>query len=157
MSLRRYFGIVRTLLLLVGLDAVASMPPLPPESDGFIEGFAYIFALLLGVTGLVVAQVGYALPAGTGRFRVGPLADRSAGVRSGAVVVLYLLIAFVMVYGIPVVVPGVTESMTYGTALFVFAFAAVVGAAVTSVAALSDMALDVYRRHTGRNESSPST
>jgi hypothetical protein len=163
MSLRRYFGVVRGLLLLVGialfvvgLDAVASTSPSPPESDGFVEGLAYIFALISGVSGLVVAQIGYALPAGTGRFRVGPLADRGAGVRSGAVVVLYLLIAIVMVYGIPVIVPSVTESMTYVTALFVFAIAAVVGAVVTGIAALSDMLLELYRRHRGSDESSTS-
>jgi hypothetical protein len=164
MSLRRYFWIVRALLLLVGgglfvagLDAVASTSPSPPESDGFVEGLAYIFALISGVTGLVVAQIGYALPAGTGRFRVGPLADRSVGVRSGAVVVLYVLLALVMVYGIPVIVPSVTESMTYVAALLVFAIAAVVGVVVAVVAGSADLLLGMYRRRTGSDESSRST
>lgn len=137
MSLHRHLGILRGLLISVGLvlfvaglDAVASMPTPPPESDGFIEGLTYIFALVLGVAGLLAVQVGYAVPAGTGRFEFGPLADRSPGLRSGVAVLVYLSIAVLMVYGVPVVVPSVTESMTYATGLFVFAIAAIVGSVI---------------------------
>lgn len=129
----RYFGILRAFLLLVGLwlvatalHSVASTPP-PPNSDGFLEGLGYLNALISGVFGLLVIQIGYALPAGIGRFRFGPLANRSAATRGGVTVVVYVLVALLMVYGIPPVVPGVTESATYVTGFFLVSIASGIG------------------------------
>lgn len=152
MSLHRYLGLVRGLLIVVGgglfvagLDAVASLPPSPPQSDGFIEGLTYLFALLLGVGGLLAVQVGYALPAGTGRFRFGPLSDRSPGLRAGIAVVCYVSIGLLMVYVVPVVVPSVTENMTYATGLFVFGIATIVGSVVALVLASAGFLVQTVR------------
>lgn len=128
----------RALLVLVGvglfasgLNTVASLPMGPPESDGFLEGLAYIHAILVGVIGLLVVQFGYVFPAGSGRFRVGPLANRTAAVRGGIIVLVYGLIAILMVYGIPFLIPSITESMTYATGLFVFVIACGIGTVIT--------------------------
>lgn len=134
MFLHRYLGFFRALLVgfgltlfVAGLNTVASTPTPPPESDGFLKGLAYIYALLVGVTGLLVVQIGYALPAGTGWLRTGPLADRSVGTRGVAVVLVYMLMVLLMVYGIPRLVPSVTESTAYATGLFIFGIASGVG------------------------------
>lgn len=137
MSLRRYFGYIRILLVLVGLgffasglNTVASMPMGPPESDGFVEGLAYIYAILVGVIGLLLVQIGYILPTERGRFQVGSLLNRGPATRGGLTAIVYLLIAFVMVYGIPLLVPSVTASMTYATGLFIFVIAGGAGLVV---------------------------
>lgn len=119
-----------------GINTVASLSPAPPNSDGFLDGLAYLFSLILGVAGLLVVQIGYALPAGSGRFRVGPLGDRSVSVRSGVVVVVYFVTALLMVYGFPMVVPAVTESTTYAAVFIVVGIAAAVGVVLTLLLAL---------------------
>lgn len=145
-SLHRYFGVFRALLVFVGLglfasglNTVASMPMAPPESDGFLEGLAYIHAILVGVIGLVVVQFGYVFPAGSGRFSVGPLATRTAAMRGGIIVLVYLLTAFLMVYAIPFLVPSVTESTTYATGLFVFIIAGGIGTGITVLLKLGNL------------------
>lgn len=146
MSLHRYFEYLRVLLILVGvglfasgLNTVASMPMGPPESDGFIEGLAYIYAILIGGIGLLLVQIGYVLPTGSGRLQIGPLTNRSPATRGGITAIVYLLIAFVMVYGIPLLVPGVTASMTYATGLFVFVIAGGAGIVVTVVLTVGNL------------------
>ncbi|MFC7045850.1 hypothetical protein ACFQH6_10935 [Halobacteriaceae archaeon GCM10025711] len=153
MFFRRYVGLLRGLLMAVGLflfyaglNSVARLPPGPPESDGFIRGLAYMFALIVGVAGLLLVQVGYAIPAGTGRFRVGPLAGRSAGLRGGVAVLVYFVVAALMVYGIPAVVPAVTESMTYATGLFVLVIAGVLGTVLAVLFALGGLVIRASRR-----------
>lgn len=140
MSLREYLGPVRLLIVLVGLglfaaaiETVASLPPAPPNSDGFVEGLAYIGSLLLGVAGLLLVELGYAIPAGIGRFRRGPLADRSSGLRAGTAVLAYVGVAVLMVYGIPFLIPSVTESMAYVTGFMVLAVSAGAGAVLALV------------------------
>ena len=150
MFLQRYLGLLRGLLIVVGvglflagLDAVASMPTPPPESDGFIEGLTYIFGLLFGVGGLLLVQVEYAIPPGSGRF--GPLADRNPGIRGGVVIVGYLAVAIGMVYVVPLLAPTVTGSTTYALALFVLGIAAVVGSPIALVLAAGDLLHRVVR------------
>ncbi|SHG79138.1 hypothetical protein [Halobaculum gomorrense] len=50
----------------------------PATGDGVPSGFAFAFALLGTAVAGTVSVVGYGLPAGEGRLRVGPLADRSS-------------------------------------------------------------------------------
>ncbi|MFD1526173.1 hypothetical protein [Halolamina salina] len=97
MSPKRYLGLARAALLLVGagvfcygLYVGATIPEPPPNSDGVPTGFAVIFVLLAQSVGAALAHVGYALPAGSGRFRFGPLADRAAVVRAGAATVVFV-------------------------------------------------------------------
>jgi len=70
---------------LAGFVAVATfvfdLPPPPETGDGVPSGFAFAFALLGTAVAGVVTVVGYGLPAGDGRLRVGPLADRSSTYR----------------------------------------------------------------------------
>lgn len=129
------------ILFVSGIDTVASLSPAPPNSDGFLDGLAYLFSLILGVAGLLVVQMGYAFPAGSGRFRAGPLVDRSVSVRSVVVVVVYFVTALLMVYGIPMVVPAVTESTTYAAVFIVVGIAAVVGLVLTLLLALGGLLL----------------
>lgn len=149
--------VVGLALVAAGLDTVASTASAPPDSDGFIQGLAYLFALILGVSGLLAVQIGYALPAGTGRLRVGPLADRSAGARAGVTVLLYALVVLVMVYGVPAVVPSVTESTTYATGLFFVAIATVVGAVLALLFALAGAVLRVARRRSSGEDNRTAT
>jgi hypothetical protein len=115
------------------------MPMGPPESDGFVQGLAYMYAILIGVLGLVLVQIGYVFPAGRGRFRVGPLATRTPALRGGATVLVSVLIAFSMVYVVPTLVPSVTASDTYVTALFVVVIAGGVGAVLSVLLALGNL------------------
>ncbi|WP_435062596.1 hypothetical protein [Halobaculum sp. EA56] len=85
---------------LAGHAAVAAfvlgLQPPPEAGDGVPAGFAFAFALLGTAVAGVVTVVGYGLPPGEGRLRVGPLADRSntyrllAGGAASAVVGLAL-------------------------------------------------------------------
>lgn len=126
-------------LLVHGLYTVASMPMAPPESDGFIQGLAYIYAILVGVVGLLFVQIGYVFPAGNGRFQVGPLANRTVTMRGGITVLTYVLIALLMIYAIPLIVPSVTANATYVTGLFVFAIAGGVGTVITAFLTLGNL------------------
>ena len=70
----RLFGAVRAILVGLGVavatltvNELASMPPPPPESDGFAHGMAAIFGGLIVVTSLGVSAVGVALPTLIGR------------------------------------------------------------------------------------------
>lgn len=152
MSLQQYLGPVRFLFVLLGLglfaaaiETVASLPPAHPNSDGFVEGLAYIGSLLLGIAGLLLVELGYAIPAGVGRFRGGPLADRSSGLRAGAAVLAYLGIVVLMVYGIPFVIPSVTESMAYATGLMIIASSAGIGAVLALGLFIGGMVFRVSR------------
>ena len=127
------------LLFASGINTVASLSPAPPNSDGFLDGLAYLFSLVLGVAGLLVVQIGYAFPAGSGRFRVGPFVDRSVSVRSGVMVVVYFVTALLMVYGFPMIVPAVTESTTYAAVFIAVGIAAVGGLVLTLLLALGGL------------------
>ncbi|QZP38811.1 hypothetical protein [Halobaculum magnesiiphilum] len=65
---------------LAGFVAVAvfvfDLPPPPETGDGLPAAFGFAIALLGTAVAGVVTVVGYGLPAGEGRLRVGPLADR---------------------------------------------------------------------------------
>ena len=96
-SPRRYFGLARAGLLLVGalvfcygIYIGATIPEPPPNSDGLPSGFAVMFALIVHFVGTALAHVGYALPAGSGRFRFGPLADRPAVVRAAVATAVFI-------------------------------------------------------------------
>lgn len=152
-SFKRYYGFLRALLMVMGLalvaagvDTVASLPSGPPADDGFLDGLAYLAALVLGSAGLVVIQLGFALPPGVGRFRGGPLADRTAGARSGAVVVAYVVALALGVYVIPVFVPSVTGSPAYVTLVVCSVIATVVGVAVTLVVTIGGVLYRIHRR-----------
>ncbi|WP_435116854.1 hypothetical protein [Halolamina sp. C58] len=97
MSPKQYFGLARAALLLVGASVFcygiyvgATIPEPPPNSDGFPAGFAVIFVLIAQSIGATLAHVGYALPAGSGRFRFGPLADRPAVVRAAVATAVFV-------------------------------------------------------------------
>ena len=103
MSSKRFLGPVRGALLLAGGGALcwtvyfgATLPEPPPGGDGVPAGFAVILALIVQAAGALAVQVGYALPAGTGQFRFGPLADRSAVHRSAAATVVFVAAALVL-------------------------------------------------------------
>ncbi|QZX98496.1 hypothetical protein [Halobaculum rubrum] len=88
MDRSRLFAALRAGVVAVGLAgfvAVAAfvfdLPPPPETGDGVPSGFAFAFALLGTAVAGVVTVVGYGLPAGGGRLRVGPLADRSSTYR----------------------------------------------------------------------------
>ncbi|NHX35502.1 MULTISPECIES: hypothetical protein [Halolamina] len=135
MSPKRYLGPLRAVLSVVGVLILcygvyfgATLPEPPPNSDGVPTGFAVIYVLLVQSAGALLAQVGYALPAGTGRFRFGPLADSPAVVRAAAATALFVTaVALVTAFGwvLPESVPRVVS----GTHAFLW-FAAVAGSAV---------------------------
>lgn len=159
MSIRRFFGLIRILLVGIGLslfaagiDTVASMPQAPPTSDGFPQGLGYLFSLVLGVSGLLVVQIGYAFPVGIGRFRGGPLVDHSAGARSGVVVVVYFMTALFMVYVIPALFSSVTGSPTYITGFLVFVFATVSGLGLTFLLTFGGLLIPAYDRRDDSDE-----
>ncbi|WP_348607934.1 hypothetical protein [Halobaculum rarum] len=70
---------------LAGFVAVAAfvfdLPPPPETGDGLPAAFGFAIAVLGAVVAGVVTVVGYGLPAGDGRLRVGPLADRPSTYR----------------------------------------------------------------------------
>lgn len=62
-------AVARVVLVVAGLGVVAatvltlvSMPPSPPESDGFVRGLAWIFGSVIVVLALGAAALGVALP-----------------------------------------------------------------------------------------------
>lgn len=141
MSPRSYLGLVRALLVAIGvllyalgIDTVVTTPP--PESDGFLRGLTFVVSLVVAALGLLVVQFGYAVPPGTGRFRTGPLADRSAGLRSGVVALLYVGAGSLLVYGVPALFPGVKGSTAYVVGLLAFFVAGVIGAVLSVLYAL---------------------
>jgi len=129
-SPRRYFGLVRATLLLAGAAVFcygvyfgATIPEPPPNSDGVPTGFAVIYVLIVQSVGALIAQVGYAFPAGTGRFRFGPLADRPVVVRAGTATAAFVgLFALVMVFwmlipdslSLPGIVTGTNTFLWFG-------------------------------------------
>ncbi|GAA0208085.1 hypothetical protein [Halobaculum roseum] len=66
---------------LAGLVAAAAfafdLPPPPETGDGLPSAFGFAIAVVGAVAAGVVAAIGYGLPPGAGRLRVGPLVDRS--------------------------------------------------------------------------------
>jgi len=137
-SPKRYLGALRATLLLVGVGTLCyglyvggTLPEPRPNSDGVPVGFGVAYALILLFAGALVAQVGYALPAGTGRLRFGPLADRPAAVRAaGATAAFAVGVALLTVAGvfIPDSAPRVLSS-TYA-----FTWLAGVAGTVTGLA-----------------------
>lgn len=154
MSPRRYLGLVRALLVAagvllfaLGIDTVVTTPPPPPDSDRFLEGLTFFVSLVVAALGLLVAQVGYAVPAGSGRLRAGPLADRSAGLRGGVAALLYVAAGLLLVYVVPAVLPAVTESTPYVVSLLALFVAGVLGAVLSVLYALGGRLLRTARQH----------
>lgn len=134
-SLRRYFGVLRAILLLAGGVAFcwavytgATLPEPPPNSDGLPTGFAVAFVLVGQSVGAVLAHVGYALPAGIGRFRFGPLADRPAVVRAAAATGAFAALVFLLLVA-GWLLPDSMPSVVTGTYAFTW-LGGVVGGAV---------------------------
>lgn len=132
MSLKRYLGALRLSLVAVGLLVVAygvyfgaNIPEPPPNSDGVPTGFAVIYVMLVQAAGALLAQIGYALPAGTGRFRFGPLADRSPPVRAAAATTVFAG-SWVLLTVIVMLLPGSPPDPVAGTHAFLW-FASVAG------------------------------
>ena len=105
----RLLAALRAVVLAVGIAGhvavawfVLSLPPPPETGDGVPAGFAFAFALLGTAAAGVVTTVGYGLPAGGSRLRLGPLADRSctfrliAGGAAAAVTGLSLVVGLAM-------------------------------------------------------------
>ena len=124
MSPKRYFGLVRAALLLVGglvfcwaVYVGATIPEPPPNTDGLPAGFAVMYALIVQSAGALTAQIGYALPAGAGRFRFGPLADRSVAFR-GAVATAVFVTAALLLSVLGWVLPDSLPRVVSGTYAF---------------------------------------
>jgi hypothetical protein len=144
-SPKRYLGLVRAALVLAGLATLcysvyfgATIPEPPPNSDGVPTGFGVIFALLVQSGGALLVLLGYSLPAGTGRFRAGPLADQPPVVRAAAATaafvggaVLLTALGWVLPDSLPRVVSG-----TYAFSWFGAVAGTVVGVAFTAVMAV---------------------
>jgi hypothetical protein len=144
-SPKRYVGLLRAALVLAGLATLcyavyfgATLPEPPPNGDGVPSGFAVIYALVVQSGGALLVLLGYSLPAGTGRFRVGPLADRPAVVRATAATAAFvaawaLLTAFgwLLPDSLPRVVSGVYAFSWFGAVA-----GAVVGVAFTALLAV---------------------
>ncbi|MFC7096748.1 hypothetical protein [Halobaculum marinum] len=88
MNRPRLLAALRSLVLAVGLAGhvavaafVIQLPPPPETGDGVPVGFAFAFALIGTAVAGIVTAVGYGLPVGEGRLRLGPLADRSCRYR----------------------------------------------------------------------------
>lgn len=145
MSPKRYVGLLRAALVLAGLATLcyvvyfgATLPEPPPNTDGVPAGFAVIFALLAQSGGALLVLLGFSLPAGTGRFRGGPLADRPAVVRAAAATaafvgsaVLLTALGWVLPDSLPRVVSG-----TYAFSWFGAVAGTVVGVVFTAVLAV---------------------
>ena len=154
MSLRRYFGAIRAALLLAGGVAFcwavyfgATLPEPPPNSDGLPAGFAVAFVLIAQSASALVAQVGYALPAGTGRFRFGPLADRPAIVRAAAATAAFASLTLLLLVA-GWVLPDSMPSVVTGTYAFTWLGAVVAGAiglVLTALLAVGTAAVRLYR------------
>lgn len=134
-SLKRYFGLLRATRLFAGGVTLcwaiyfgATVPEPPPNSDGVPTGFAVTIVLLVQFAGTLIAQVGYVLPAGTGRFRFGPLADRPAVVRAAAGTGTFATLVFLLAV-LGWVLPDSMPSLVSGTYAFTW-LGGVVGAAV---------------------------
>ncbi|MFW5935586.1 MAG: hypothetical protein ACOCQL_07025 [Halolamina sp.] len=135
MSPKPYLGPLRVGLLTVGVLVFgygvyvgATIPEPPPNSDGVPTGFAVVYVLLVQSAGALVAQVGYALPPGGGRFRFGPLADSPAVVRAAAATAAFVTaVALVTAFGW--VLPDSLPRVVTGTHAFLW-FGAVAGSAV---------------------------
>ena len=154
MSSTRYLGALRIVLLLAGTGAFcwgiytgATLPEPPPNSDGLPTGFAVAIVLLAQFAGTLLAQVGYAIPAGTGRLRFGPLADRPAVVRAAAatgafaaLALLLLVAGWVLPDSLPRVVSG-----TYAFSWLGAAVGAAVGVALTALSAVGTGAARLLR------------
>ncbi len=144
-SPKQYFGLARAALLLVGAGVFcygiyvgATIPEPPPNSDGVPTGFAVIFVLIAQSVGASLAHVGYALPAGSGRFRFGPLADRAAVVRAAAAAAVFVGgLALLMALGwvLPDSLPQVVSG-TYAFAWFGAAVGSLTGVVLTAVLAV---------------------
>ncbi|QKY21587.1 hypothetical protein B4589_014830 [Halolamina sp. CBA1230] len=145
MSPKRYLGLVRAGLLIVGVGTLcygvyvgATLPEPPPDSDGVPAGFAVVFVLITQSAGALLAQVGYALPAGSGPFRFGPLADRSAIVRAAAATAAFVGAA-VLLTALGWILPDSLSravSGTYAFAWFGAAAGSATGVGLTAVLAV---------------------
>lgn len=74
-STLREYAVLAVRFLLVGggllvaggtVYGLATMPPAPPNGDGFVEGLAYLFGSMIVALGLGAATVGLVLPTALG-------------------------------------------------------------------------------------------
>lgn len=122
----RTLAVVRSVLVVIGVvvaaqsvHSLATMPPPPPESDGFVRGLALFFGTVKIVFALGLAAVGVALPTllgaddplGFGRWQRHAL--------KGAVLVIAAGFVLGLAYG------SVTE-MQFGAFLWLFSIAVAV-------------------------------
>jgi hypothetical protein len=135
MSPRRYLGVLRAVLLLAGVGAFcwavyfgATLPEPPPNSDGLPMGFAVAYVVVVQIGATILGHTGYALPAGIGRFRFGPLANRPAVVRAAAATGAFAALALLLLV-LGWVLPDALPHAVSGTYAFTW-IGAVVGAAV---------------------------
>lgn len=66
-SLQIPVAVVGAALVAVAVVGTVTMPPPPPESDGFVAGLATIALYVVGWIGVLVASLGLAIPPGEGR------------------------------------------------------------------------------------------
>ncbi|PSQ01744.1 hypothetical protein BRC92_10060 [Halobacteriales archaeon QS_4_69_31] len=65
-SLQLPVATVGTLLVVVAVGSVATMPSPPPESEGVVAGLAVLFMYVLAWVGFLVTSLGLAIPPGDG-------------------------------------------------------------------------------------------
>lgn len=65
-SLQIPVAVVGAALVAFAVVGVVTMPPPPPESDGFVSGLAAIALYVMGWVGFLVASLGLAIPPGEG-------------------------------------------------------------------------------------------
>ncbi|MFW5948984.1 MAG: hypothetical protein ACOCSD_05245 [Halolamina sp.] len=145
---------LRVTLLVLGVSVFlaavwfgATMPEPPPDSDGVPVGFAVVFVVLGQTAGALLALVGYALPAGSGRLRFGPLAARSAATRVAAAAVgftvttlLLTVLGWVLPDSLPRIVTGTHGFLWLGAAV-----GSVVGVVLAAVLAVGTVLWRVVR------------
>ncbi|UIO99423.1 hypothetical protein Hbl1158_12955 [Halobaculum sp. CBA1158] len=137
---------------LVGLLAVAAfafdLPPPPETGDGLPSAFGFAIALLGAAVAGVVAVVGYGLPAGTGRLRVGPLADRSSEYRLVAGGAAAAAVGLVFALGLAFLASGTVSVAVWvvGVGLLV---GGVVAVALGGLVVASRLVAEAVRERTG--------
>jgi hypothetical protein len=152
----RYLGAVRVLLVGLGLsvfvyalDMVGFTPIPSPERGGHVVGMAYLFSVVVGAAGFLLALVGYALPPGTDPVVEGPLGARSAGTRAGVQAVGALVTGLVLLFAVPEVVPGLSGTAAFVSGVLALVVGGVLGVPLALLFTLSGLLLRTYRSRRG--------